>query len=315
MILCVGLSPAVQRTLQFDEFVLGQVNRARDGQVTASGKAVNVARVLRLLGSHPLLVQALGGDGGRLVTRALETLDIEHASVVLPDSAPTRTCVTLLTDGLPPTELVEEAPPLSLDAVAAVTTAVRERLPHARALCLSGSLPRGVPPGFYADLIQTANELGLVTVVDAQKAPLRASLEAKPFLVKPNLEEALATLERAPTGDEAADLRAAVQGLRDAGAVWSLVSVGRRGSLLGGPDGLWRLTSPPVNAVNAIGSGDALTAGLLHAHVDQGRGIPDAAAFGTACGAANCLTPTSGVIRPTDLPALLAEVRVASVSA
>jgi len=123
----------------------------------------------------------------------------------------------------------------------------------------------------------------------------------------------LELLRMPPTGDEEADLHAAVRGLRDAGAVWALVSVGRRGSLLGGPDGLWRLTSPVVNAVNAIGSGDALTAGLLHARIDQGQSMPDAAAFGTACGAANCITPTSGVIRPTDLPALLEEVRTTTI--
>ncbi|RYF78602.1 MAG: hypothetical protein EOO39_00985 [Cytophagaceae bacterium] len=62
-LLVVGLTPTVQRTLCFETFTVGNVNRARETLVTASGKGVNVARVATLLGERVELVQILGGAG------------------------------------------------------------------------------------------------------------------------------------------------------------------------------------------------------------------------------------------------------------
>jgi tagatose 6-phosphate kinase len=144
---------------------------------------------------------------------------------------------------------------------------------------------------------------------------LSAALAARPFLVKPNRDEAHATLGLSPTGDTEQDARRAVDALLEAGAEWALVSLGAPGSLLGCREDrrCWRIASPHVNAVNPIGSGDSLAAGLLVRHVLRGLPVPDAVAYGTACAAANCLTWTSGVVRPQDVDALLPQVRVTAV--
>ncbi|MBC8104432.1 MAG: 1-phosphofructokinase family hexose kinase [Cytophagales bacterium] len=313
MILCIGLSPAVQRTLLFDGFALGQVNRARETLITASGKAVNVARVLLQLDGSPHLVQLIGGDSGRFVTASLDAMGLGHTSVRVHNDAPTRTCVTLLSDRDGPTEIVEEVRPVNSDDIHALRAAARPLIPHARALCLSGSFPEGVPAPFYADLIREANHLGVVTIVDAQNAPLKEALAARPFLVKPNLEEALGTLGLSRTDDAEADGVRAVTALREAGAEWALVSLGRTGSLLGGEDRFWKVESPKVEAVNAIGSGDSLTAGLVFAHIRRSKPIPEAVVFGTACAAANCLSLTSGVVNPEDVRRLLPQVKISEI--
>ena len=51
-----------------------------------------------------------------------------------------------------------------------------------------------------------------------------------------------------------------------------------------------------MKAINPIGSGDSLAAGLASA-ILRGQRMPDAAKLGIACGAANAMTPcpvTSG---------------------
>ncbi len=303
----VGATPTVQRTLRFARLTPGAVNRARETLVTASGKAVNVARVYATLGGDSLLVQFLGGDTGRFVARALESEGVAQENVWVREEAATRTCTTLLTDDdSAATELVEEARPVTPEEVAALAEAALRHIPDARALCLSGSFPRGVPDNFYAELIQAAQAAGIPTLVDAQRAPLRAALAARPFLVKPNREEAAATLGFSLSGDAERDARAAVGALLAAGAEWALVSMGAPGSLLGEKrnGGLWHIASPRVEVVNPIGSGDSLAAGLLHALL-RGSPVPEAAVYGTACAAANCLSPTSGVVRPADVAALL----------
>jgi len=312
VILVVGATPTVQRTMFFAQALApGAVNRAREVHVSASGKAVNVARVVTLVGGAARLVHSLGGDTGRFVARALDAENVPQEVVWAQDDAPTRTCTTLLPNVGPATELVEEARPLAESDVAALEAATRRHLPEARALCLSGSLPPGVPDDFYAALARAAREAGVPVVVDAQRAPLHAALAARPFLVKPNREEALATLGLTSSGDAGRDAERGALALTEAGAQWALVSLGAGGSLLveGTTGRRWQVVSPTVEAVNPIGSGDSLAAGLLVAHL-RGADVPEAVRYGTACAAANCLTPTSGVVRPGDVEALLPQVRL-----
>jgi len=321
MILVVGLSPTVQRTLRFAQSpVLGQVNRAAETFVTASGKSVNVARVVTRLGGAARLVHVLGGESGRWVARALaDDENVSTETIWANDDAPTRTCATLLaSDGGPTTELVEEARPISAEHVAAVFDAARAHLLGGAvcALCLSGSFPAGVPEDFYATLVQAAREPNVPVLVDAQRGPLKAALATRPFLVKPNREEAAATLGFSLSGEAQQDAETAVAALTDAGAAWALVSMGASGSLLGeaATGGRWRITPPRVDAKNPIGSGDSLAAGLLFAHFRRGESVPDAAVYGTACAAANCLTWTSGVVHPEDVAALLPQVTIARLA-
>lgn len=309
MILVVGLSPTVQRTLLFDALAIGEVNRAKRVLTTASGKGINVARVLTTLGANAHLVHPLGGASGRFVADTLDAAQISHDVVWDEDDTPTRTCTTLLVANSETTELVEEATPLAFHDAQLIKAAVVNGLLQARAVCLSGSLPYGTEPELYARIVREAHAFGIPVVVDAQKEPLLAALPEGPFLVKPNSDEALRTLGISASGNAEADAQTAVSALTVAGAMWALVSMGKTGSLLGDVQGnRWRITPPDVDAVNPIGSGDSLAAGLLFAHAERGLSVPEACAFGTACAAANCLSETSGVVDPADVQSLLPRV-------
>ena len=304
-ILVAGLTPTVQRTMRFDRFTVGAVNRAKETLVTASGKGINVARVATLLGAKAKVIQILGGDSGRYVARELDKQGVSHASISADDDAPTRMCTTLLVTDGPTTELVEEAAPVSPHDAALVFAACTTALTAAKILCCSGSLPHDVAPDFYARLVREANALGIPAMVDAQKEPLRLALAEKPFLVKPNREEAAMTLGLQLSGVPETDARAAVAALVAAGAQWAMVSIGAHGSLLGDGKSLYRIVPPTIEAKNPIGSGDSLAAGFAVAHAVRGLSVPEAAAYGTACAAANALTATSGVLRVEDVERLL----------
>lgn len=300
--LCVGLTPTVQRTMRFASLTLGEVNRAREVVTTASGKAVNVARVLDTLGSEVLLAHPLGGDSGRYVEAALP-----FGQFVLPVTSPTRTCTTLLTDTGVTTELVEEAAPLSEAQVEDLLAALEEQLPRVVAVALCGSLPPGVAPHFYARIATLAHAHETAVFLDAQKEPLRLALAAGVFLAKPNRQETIAALGLPPE----TEALGCAQALRAAGAKNALVSDGRAGSVLVTDAGAWRVLPPLVDAVNPIGSGDSLLAGVI------AKGwfslTPEAVAYGTACAAANCLSLTSGVVQRDDVERLLPQVRVEPV--
>jgi tagatose 6-phosphate kinase len=314
VILVVGLTPTVQRTMCFEHFAIGAVNRAKETLVTASGKGVNVARVVTLLGERATLVQVLGGESGRVVARALDREGISHTTLWADDDASTRTCTTLLAADGPTTELVEEAAEVSPHDASLLLASAKNALLEAKALCLSGSLPRGVSETFYSDLVREAHALGIPAIVDGQKGPLRAALTERPFLVKPNREEAAATLGMMLSGNAEDDARSAVGALVAAGAAWALVSMGASGSLLGDGQSLWRIQPPKVEVVNPIGSGDSLAAGFAVAHFLLGLPVPESVAYGTACAAANVLTPTSGVLHREDVERLLPQVTLTQIT-
>ena len=94
MILVVGLSPAWQRTLEYDRFVVGKVNRARRVSETASGKGVNVARVAQQLGAKVRLLTVAGGHWGRLLKQSLREEGLN--SRIINVRSETRICQTLL---------------------------------------------------------------------------------------------------------------------------------------------------------------------------------------------------------------------------
>ena len=309
MILCVGGTPAVQRTLLFESLAVGDVNRAQKLYVTASGKVVNAARAVKTLGGESLLLTFLGGDAGRHVSRTLDAEDVSHEAVWVEDDAPTRTCITILEEDGPVTELVEEAPSVSNSDMTALESIVTKHLGEARALCLIGSFPPGVPEDFYARLAAQAAEAGIPVLVDAQKSLLLNTLAKRPFLVKPNLDETQTALDL-PTGDDERAGLKAVSALVEKGARWALVTRGAEPALLGDESGgRWRIEAPSIQAVNPIGSGDTLAGGLLHA-LAGGASVPEATAFGAACAAANALTPTSGVFDANEAKRLLPNVQL-----
>ena len=137
-----------------------------------------------------------------------------------------------------------------------------------------------------------------------------AALVCKPLVVKPNREE-LATTVAAPVESDDA-LRAAMRKMVEMGAQWVAVTLGKEGAMVSNGHDFWRLHSPSIKAVSAVGSGDSFAAGLA-AGIVQREEIPEACALACACGAANALTLLAGHINVADVKVLLSQVRVENI--
>ena len=110
-ILCCGIFPALQRTLELKTLKTGAVNRVQTVTRSVGGKATNAARVLKTLGADPLLFGFAGGENGETIKHLLDQEGIEHAFVET--EAETRVCQTLLADNANDfTELIEDSEPL-----------------------------------------------------------------------------------------------------------------------------------------------------------------------------------------------------------
>jgi tagatose 6-phosphate kinase len=206
-----------------------------------------------------------------------------------PTAAETRACTTLLDRGAGEvTELIEEGPAVTPSERKAFVRSALRRVAACRALALCGNLPPGVEPGFYVSFADAARRAGRPVAIDCHRDALLAVLPQRPLLAKLNAHELGHTFARRCDSEE--QVRNTARLLLDRGAQWVLVTRGGAPAILAGPDGAsWRLTPPSIKPLNPIGSGDCVTAGILHAWLG-GASMPEAARAGLACGTANALT-------------------------
>ncbi len=302
-LLTVTLNPALDKVHVVPGFGAGAVYKAAQTHTSAGGKGINVARVTHTLGGSVMAMGLLGGIAGDFVRQSLCAEGIPQSFVAV--SGETRTSVVVADPAnSQDTVLNESGPEISSDELDALRVRLRELLPTVQTVCYSGSLPPGVPSGFYAELIEMARLAGVKAALDTSGDALVQGAAARPFLLKPNRQE-LAAL-----GDEGGGVWArAAQSLRERyRAEVAIVTDGARGAVLACSDGFWECTPPPVDTVSAVGSGDSFLAGFLWAW-DCGFSPEDALRWATAAGAANAQQYGSGFCTRDEIEALAALTR------
>ncbi len=305
MILCIGTTPTVQRSMIFDRVELDAVNRAAEVIDYASGKSPNVARVLQTLGADVLEVGFAGGDRGRFLISDLEQAGIRCDFVQA--FAQTRLCTTVIDRSAgTATELVEESTPIETSTWSELHRKLSDLVPRAKFCVFSGSLPPQAPQDFYARWAERAAELGIPMILDARGVPLRLALGHKGLIAKLNQEELSGTLNRPLESD--ADISSAAKEIHPPeGAV--VVTMGARGAIATNGQTTWRVASPKVKAISAVGSGDAFAAGLA-IDLSRGRDLAEALITAAACGAANAMTALAGHLSADDVARLSSAIRV-----
>ena len=170
MILTVGTTPALQRTMTFEQLHIDAVNRAANVREYASGKSINAARVIHTLGGPCVATGLLGGDSGNFCRLDMDRAGIGHDFVTV--SQKTRTCITLIdrTAGSA-TELIEEAGQVAAGDAQKLLDKLVRLLQHARVMILSGTLAPGCGDDFYARAIQLACAANAQVILDAKGAP------------------------------------------------------------------------------------------------------------------------------------------------
>jgi 1-phosphofructokinase family hexose kinase len=276
VILCAGLSPAWQKTLVFDDFAVGQVNRAAEVHWSQGGKALNVAVAVRLLGGQPLSLAPGRGPGLVSIDRLFQNQRIARRWIET--AADMRICTTILDrrQGRM-TELVEEGQPLTENELQAYLDAYAEEAARADAAVITGSLPHGVPTGAYRELLRRTP---CPAILDFRGQGLLDTLEFEPLVVKPNRDELAATIGRTLGADET--LVSAMRDLNHRGATWVVVTDGSAPVWVTTHDQTFRLMPPPADdIVNPLGSGDALAAAIA-VNVTQGRTVLEGVRQGMA---------------------------------
>lgn len=300
--ICVaGLNPAWQKTLIFENFQRGGINRAADMDTIPSGKGINFARAVKTWGiADPTVYQFLGGDTGKCIRRGLWNETISNISVEIPGE--TRTCVTAVSlSDATSTELIEPSSRVPSDAAMQLLEALCAGVNTSDALAICGTCPPGLNEYFYGKTVRHAREKGKFILLDTVQY-IETALEEGVDLVKINREE-LAKL----SGED--DLLTGFQTFFQRYQIKYL-------AVTDGPDAAWfqerdqilyRITVPQLTKeelLNPIGSGDTCSGVMLSCILD---GMPVLEAFrnGLAAASANCLSKEPAVFEKEAALALL----------
>ncbi|MFC7994259.1 1-phosphofructokinase [Streptomyces pilosus] len=293
MILTITPNPSLDRTYEIPSLDRGEVVRATGERVDPGGKGVNVSRAVAAAGRRTVAVLPLGGAPGALVAGLLDAQGIEAAPV--PVAGATRSNIALAESDGVLTKINAPGPELTAAEQELLLDTVLRRAGGADWIACCGSLPRGLAPSWYAELVARVHAAGVRIALDTSGPALLAALRERPDVVKPNAVELAEAVGRPliTVGDA---VKAAGE-LRAAGARAVLASLGADGQLLVDDDGAWFGAAPVDTVRSNVGAGDSSLAGFL---VAGGRG-PGALASAVAHGAAAVQLPGSVMPTPGDL--------------
>jgi len=282
MIVTVTLNPSLDRTLVVPEFRPGTVHRARLMREDLGGKGINVSRALKALDLPSRIVAFGGGRTGSALADGLSAEAFEVAFIEVDSEI--RQNITLLDESTGQvTKINEQGPMVDARQAADLEKLVSRMVQPGDLWAFCGSLPPGASQDLYAGLIHQVQAAGALAFLDTSGAALAVGVQALPFGLKVNLEEAGELLGRRLKG-EAAVLEAAreLQAMR---IPLVMLTRGPKGLVLAMEQGRVIAVPPRVKALSPVGAGDAALAGLLWAvaeHSDPGTTARRAAACGTA---------------------------------
>jgi 1-phosphofructokinase family hexose kinase len=309
MIVTVTLNAAIDRTLVVPNFHPGHRHRASVGFPSAGGKGINVARALKRLGAPVVGTGLAGGRTGTLLVEELTNEGILNDFVRIRHESRTSIAVLDPTSNAY-TEIYEWGPEVEDEELEILREKIAYLAQRAEFVVLAGSLPRGVDTGIYGDLVRALNRAQLLAVVDAEGEPLSQAVEAEPYLVSPNQQEAEALV-----GHEFVDGEDLAAGLDE------IAELGARNVIITLPTGCYallredrtqlrvRAVAPEMEAISTVGAGDTLLAGFLAARV-AGKSFEDAVRAAVATGAASVLEAGPGRFDPREASRLTSLVQL-----
>jgi 1-phosphofructokinase/tagatose 6-phosphate kinase len=306
--LTVCMNPSLQKTLRFSSLARDRINRTENHRLDASGKGVNVSRVLTQLGKTNGHITQLGGILRPLFLDlcAQDKLSLEWVE----SGSSIRFCYTLLDDAdHSVTELVEESQPVTPGTEERLMAAYTRLLPAYETVIISGAKAGGFSDALVPSMVRQAKEADRQVILDLRGKDLINSLRYKPDIIKPNLLEFAETfapalkarlfVPEAPDASQEALIRSPIRDLclelcrnyqcriiltRGAQSIWFAES-----------GGFGEYALEALQPVNTTGSGDAFTAGLAAA-LSEGADMEAAIAQGACCGKLNAGLFKAGVI-------------------
>lgn len=265
MILTVCPNPSIDCTIELDNLNVGMLNRIRNKVETYSGKALNAAIGISRLSENVLSTGFMFTDHARLFEQVLDREKVKYDFVNCKGAA--RVNYKIIDKKSMLTEINDKGEAVDRENQLELISKIARLSEECDIAVVSGSLPNGVPPDFYREMVSSISKRSKI-IVDTERENMNAAIEGgKIFMVKPNLRELESfSGESVSTFKE---ITKAACSYIDKGVKYVMVSLGADGAIL--TDGKEHFYCKSANvAVNStVGAGDSMVAaacvGLLRA--------------------------------------------------
>lgn len=276
-VVTVTINPAIDQTISIPNFTAGAVNRVQSSQMDAGGKGINVASFLADFGQPAAATGFLGADNDAIFRHLFEDKNIEDRCVRI--TGQTRTGVKVIDEVLHQTTDINfpgETP--SPSDIAHLFEILDELAAVHEWFVLSGSIPAGVSPGIYKEMVQML--AGKKVVMDTSEEGFRQAVPAGPWLIKPNLDE-LREFAGIALDSPGAILEQARSLMSQYNISSVIISMGKEGAIfVESEEAIWAVP-PRVEVKSTVGAGDAMVAGIVAGKL-RGLALGECAQLATA---------------------------------
>jgi 6-phosphofructokinase 2 len=310
MIYTVTLNPSLDRVIWVDEIKTDDSIRIRNEEHYAGGKGIDASRVVKTLGGDTMATGFLGSFTGLHLEGLLINEGVTCDFVKI--ASETRSNVIVFTNkSKEHIAFNSKGPEITPYDLATLYNKIISLIHKPSFVLLAGSLPSGVNPNIYAQLVYALKAQGIKVALDADNEPLKLGVKEKPSLIKPNTYEFARLIGQNVETDQ--EIIQAGQQFIQEGIEIIIVSMGSKGMLVFNDSKAYKITPPKIEVNSTIGSGDSAMAAFLLG-LEQGKSIDECGIMAAAAGAGTAMTPGVELVKQSDFARLIPEVKCEQVS-
>lgn len=309
MILTVTLNAAIDKRYVVSGAKEGEVNRVLACTYTPGGKGLNVSKPASIAGANVVATGFVGGHAGDYIVDALKPFGITSQFYRL--EAESRSCINIWDEEKKvQTEYLEPGFTVSEKELEGFLKHFTELVKDADVVTMSGSVPKGLDGTSYQKLVAIVKEAGKKVILDTSGELLRLGIEAKPTMVKPNIDEIRMLTGRACGSRE--ELIDAAKEIHAKGVEVVVISLGADGSLAVCDSGVYQAIVPKIDAVNTVGCGDSMIAGFALGF-EEGLSVEGTLRKASAISAAAAMREETGFFVKEDMENLFGNIVIEKI--
>ncbi len=291
----LNLNPSFDHTGILKTNVESDVVRVDEVVALASGKGIDVARVLNILGCDEYVVaNILGGGVGKLIDKGLKNEGINSWNYWIDKDS--RINYALVKEAEEKTLMINEnGPEISPSAKERILDDIGDWLEEDQIMVLAGSAVLGISSEDIVNILQKAREKGMYIIVDISKSYLKACLKEEFDLLKINDKEFVSAYKD-KYDYSFKNKEDFIKVLENEGFNKAIITFGKEGSLHYHNGKVIFGHNQKIFSHYSIGSGDSFLAGYLYGFVNDYSDI-EALKLAMACGAANTRQYGAGLLK------------------
>lgn len=309
MIYTVTLNPGLDRVLWTKELNEGIPNRATDDKILIGGKGIGVSRALANLGIKSTAFGFVGGFAGDMLNKHLEEeMNIQVYFTKI--RGETRINVTIYIHSSEKyIQINTSGPKISSRECDDLLHKVK-CISNPEFITVGGSLPQGLEPEIYRKIMKIAKEKDAKVILDIDGHSLKTCIDAKPNIIKPNINELSDFMGyKLKSMDKAIK---AARSIHEYGIDIVLVSMGAKGMLMIANGEEYLAEPPKIMVKNVLGAGDSSIAGFIYGMVNGGD-MKEALIYAVAAGTAATLSNGEILCPIEDFRKLIPQVKISSI--